>query len=140
MMKKHGSAIWQGDLKGGKGEISTQSGALSAQPYGFGQRFEDKPGTNPEELIGAAHAACFSMALANILSQEGINPEKIETKSSIKLEKRDGGFEITAAHLETTISADGDEEAIMKAARTAETDCPVSKLLNCEITMDARVG
>lgn len=139
MITKTGSAKWQGGLKDGKGEVSTQSGALSAQPYGFNVRFEDKPGTNPEELIGAAHAACFSMALSNALQGAGVTDVTIETTSAISLDKDAGGFTITKAALTTRVSGKGDRAAIEKAAKEAETGCPVSKLMKAEITLDLTI-
>jgi osmotically inducible protein OsmC len=139
-MKRKGSAVWTGDLKTGKGTISSESGALSSLPYGFNTRFGDEKGTNPEELIGAAHAACFSMALSNELSKAGVNNPKIETTSAIELKQQDGGFAITAAHLSTKITSKGaDKAAIRNAAETAEKNCPVSKLLKAEISMDATI-
>lgn len=138
MIRKHGSAVWEGTLKEGRGRLSSQSGALDNVAYDFRERFEDQPGTNPEELIGAAHAACFSMALSNILAEKGITAERIETRSTISL-SLDGGAKIVGAHLETTIKAPADKEVILEAARAAETGCPVSQLLGCEITMDATV-
>lgn len=140
MFTKSGSAKWQGGLKDGKGEVSLESGAMRAQPYGFNTRFEDKPGTNPEELIGAAHAACFSMALSKILGEAGISGVSIDTSSAVTLEKQGDGFAITKVHLTTRISGQGEREAILKAAEEAKAGCPVSKLLNAEITMDASVG
>lgn len=140
MIVKSGSAEWTGNLKEGKGKVSTQSGALDAQPYGFATRFEDRPGTNPEELLGAAHAACFSMALSNILGGEGITPERIETTSKVSLEKKGDGFEITRVHLVTQIVADAEESVLIEAAEKAKAGCPVSKLFNAEVTMEATVG
>lgn len=140
MIVNYGSAKWQGGLKDGKGVISTKSGALSDQPYGFNTRFEDKPGTNPEELIGAAHAACFSMALSNILAEAGVTDVTIQTTSKIGLDKEGDGFAIKTAHLETRISGKGDRAVIEDAARKAEKGCPVSKVLNAEITLDVTVG
>ena len=138
MTIRKGSAQWFGDLRTGKGAISTESGALSKLPYGFNTRFGDEKGTNPEELIGAAHAACFSMALSNELSKAGIANPQIETTSAIELKQQDGGFAITAARLTVTITAKGaDKAAAEKAAQTAEKNCPVSKLLKAEISMDA---
>src|ERR1700743_1086096 len=137
-MKRKGSAEWTGDLRSGKGTISTESGALDKLPYGFNTRFGDEKGTNPEELIGAAHAACFSKALSNELSKSGIANPQIETTSAIELKQQDGGFSITAAHLTVTITAKGaDRAAAQKAAETAEKNCPVSKLMKAEISMDA---
>jgi osmotically inducible protein OsmC len=139
-MKRTGSAHWTGDLRTGKGAISTESGALNAAPYGFNTRFGDQKGTNPEELIGAAHAACFSMALSNELSKAGISNPDIQTSSVIELKQQDGGFSITAAHLNVKITAKGaDKAAAQKAAETAEKNCPVSKLLRAEISMDATI-
>ena len=140
MIVKSGSAEWTGGLQEGKGSVSTQSGALDAQPYGFATRFEDRPGTNPEELLGAAHAACFSMALANLLGGEGITADRIVTSSKVSLEKKGEGFEITRAHLVTRIVADAPEELLMEVARKAKAGCPVSKLFNAEVTMEATIG
>lgn len=140
MFTRSGSANWQGGLKDGTGTVSTQSGALKDLAYGFNKRFGDEPGTNPEELIGAAHAACFSMALSNMLSGAGIGGIDIQTTSSITLEKDGEGFTVTKAHLETTISGDGDKAQIQELAQQAKAGCPISKLLNAEITMDATVA
>ncbi|ARJ69666.1 OsmC family protein [Paracoccus contaminans] len=137
---KSGSAKWQGGIKDGKGEVSTQSGALSSQPYGFNTRFEDGQGTNPEELIGAAHAACFSMALSGQLEKAGVKDARIETTSAVTLEKQGDGFAVTRVHLTTQVSGQGDEAAIRQAAEAAKAGCPISKLLNAEITMDLTVG
>lgn len=136
-MKKTASAHWQGGIKDGKGTISTQSGALSEQPYGFNTRFEDKSGTNPEELIGAAHAGCFSMALSKELGEAGMTAESIDTKAEVTLDKQDGGFAITAVHLSLKAKVPGaDRGAFEKAVETAKTGCPVSKVLNAEITLE----
>lgn len=140
MFTKTGSAKWQGGLKDGTGAVSTESGALSDQPYGFNTRFEDKPGTNPEELIGAAHAACFSMALSKMLGEAGITDVTIETRSAVTLEQKGEGFAITKAHLTTQIAGQGDATTIRDLAEKAKAGCPVSKLLNAEITMDATVA
>nr|WP_288357326.1 OsmC family protein [uncultured Pseudomonas sp.] len=137
-MKKTASAHWQGGIKDGKGTISTQSGVLSEQPYGFNTRFEDKPGTNPEELIGAAHAGCFSMALSKELGEAGMTAESIDTKAEVTLDKQEGGFAITAVHLSLKAKIPGaDRAAFEKAVETAKTGCPVSKVLNAEITLEA---
>jgi osmotically inducible protein OsmC len=138
-MKHSGSAQWSGDLKTGKGAISTESGVLDKSPYGFATRFGDEKGTNPEELIGAAHAGCFTMALSNELSQAGIEAKSIETKSTVEIRpETGGGFVIPAVHLSVTIHAPGaDKAAVEKAANTAKANCPVSKLLKAQITMDA---
>jgi osmotically inducible protein OsmC len=138
MPTRKGSAQWIGDLRTGKGTVSTESGALSKLPYGFNTRFGDEKGTNPEELIGAAHAACFSMALSAELQKAGIANPQIETTSAIELKQQDGGFTITAARLTVTITAKGaDRAAAENAAQTAEKNCPVSKLMKAEISMDA---
>ena len=124
-MKKTASAHWQGGIKDGKGTISTQSGVLAEQPYGFNTRFEDKPGTNPEELIGAAHAGCFSMALSKELGEAGMTAESIDTKAEVTLDKQDGGFAITAVHLSLKAKIPGaDRAAFEKAVETAKTGCP----------------
>ncbi|ABL69035.1 MULTISPECIES: OsmC family protein [Paracoccus] len=140
MIVNSGSAKWEGGLKDGKGALSTKSGALSNQPYGFNTRFEGLPGTNPEELIGAAHAACFSMALSAILQEAGIGNVRIETTSEIGLAKEGDGFAIKTAHLNTRVWGDGDKAVIEECARKAEKGCPVSKVLNAEVTMDVTVG
>lgn len=139
-MKRNASAVWSGDLKSGKGTLTTDSGVLDATPYSFSTRFEDAKGTNPEELIGAAHAGCFSMALSMILGQAGLTPERIATKASVTLEQVDGGFAISAVHLDVTARVPGaDQAAFDKAANDAKAGCPVSKVLNAAITMDARL-
>lgn len=140
MFTRSGSAKWQGGLKDGNGTVSTESGALEDQSYGFNKRFGDEPGTNPEELIGAAHAACFSMALSNMLTQVGIGGIDIQTTSKITLEKDGDGFTVTKAHLVTQVSADGDKAQIEELAQQAKAGCPISKLLNAEVTMDATVA
>jgi osmotically inducible protein OsmC len=137
-MKKSASVVWQGSIKEGQGLISTQTGVLKDAPYGFKSRFEDGPGTNPEELLGAAHAACFSMALSLMLGQNGLTPERIETKAEISLEKVGEGFEITASHLTVTAKVPGtDATTFAKIAAQAKEGCPVSKVLKAKITMDA---
>lgn len=137
-MKKTASAIWQGGLKDGKGQISTQSGALKQNPYGFNTRFEDTPGTNPEELIGAAHAGCFSMALSMMLGEAGLTPERIDTTAEVSLDKQDDGFAITAVHLILKAKVPGaSEEQFLEIANKAKAGCPVSKVLNAEISLDA---
>ena len=140
MAKKHGSAHWEGSLKEGKGTVSMESGAVTDQPYGFNTRFEDKPGTNPEEMVAAAHAACFSMALSMVLGQSDLTPDAIDTKATVTLDKVGEGFEVTKSHLDVRISVPGaDEAAVMEAAEKAKANCPISKLLTAEITMDATV-
>lgn len=139
-MNKKGSAVWQGGIKDGKGAISTETGVLKDAPYGFKARFETGPGTNPEELIGAAHAACFSMALSLELGNAGITAQNIATTSTITLDKVGEGFAITAAHLDVTVTAPGsDKAAVQKAVDSAKVGCPVSKVLNANITMDSKI-
>lgn len=140
-MKHHASAQWQGSLKEGSGVLSTGSGALVDKPYSFKTRFEGEPGTNPEELIGAAHAGCFSMAFSMILGQAGFTPDTIQTKATVTLEPKDGGFAITASHLDVTASIpEIDDATFQDLAAKAKAGCPVSELLNAEISMDARLG
>ncbi len=140
-MKRSGSAVWRGGLKDGKGTVSAESGAVSGIPYNFGMRFESQPGTNPEELIAAAHAACFSMALSLFLGEEGMTAESIETKATVSLDQVDGGFAITGSHLETTVKIpNADAAKFQKAVETAKSGCPVSKLLNAKITLDAKLA
>lgn len=139
-MKRKASAIWNGGLKDGKGVVSTESGILNATPYSFSTRFEGEKGTNPEELIGAAHAGCFSMALSMILGMAGMTAEKIETHATISLEQVAGGFAVTASHLDVTVTIPGADAAkFQEAAETAKANCPISKLLNAKITMDAKL-
>ncbi|MGE4063657.1 MAG: OsmC family protein [Rhodospirillaceae bacterium] len=137
-MKKSGSAIWSGGLKDGKGSISTESGALKDHPYGFTARFEGGPGTNPEELIGAAHAGCFTMALSNILGEAQLTATEIRTKADVTLEKLPDGFAVTAVHLTLRAKVPGAGAAqFAELANKAKVGCPVSKLLKANITMDA---
>lgn len=139
-MKRKGSAVWTGDLRTGKGAISTESGALSNLPYSFNTRFGEEKGTNPEELVGAAHASCFSMALSLELSKVGISNPRIETSALVEIKQQDGGFTITSSHLTVKIAAQGaDKAAVQKAAESAEKNCPVSKLLKAEITMETAI-
>lgn len=139
-MKRNASAEWKGGIRDGKGTISTQSGVLSETQYSFSTRFEDGKGTNPEELIAAAHAGCFSMALSGQLGNAGLTAESINTTATVTLEKKDGGFAITAVHLEVRARIPGaDEQAFETAANNAKAGCPVSKVLNAEITMDAKL-
>lgn len=139
-IKKHGSAVWQGGLKDGKGAISTESGALDSYPYGFASRFEGVKGSNPEELIGAAHAACFTMALSLILSEAKLTAEKMETKAVVSLEKLDSGFAITAIALTLRAKVPGaTPEQFAELAGKAKAGCPVSKLLKAEISLDAQL-
>ena len=137
-MTTFGTAVWHGGLKDGKGAISTKSGALNAYPYGFASRFEGKPGTNPEELIGAAHAGCFTMALSLILGEAGLTADEMNTKADVTLEKMADGFAITKVHL--TLRAkipDCDDSKFQELAGKAKAGCPVSKLLKADITLDA---
>lgn len=137
-MKTSGSAVWSGGIKDGKGAISTQSGALKEAPYGFASRFEGKPGTNPEELIGAAHAGCFTMALSLILGEAKLTAESMETKAEVTLDKVDDGFAITAVHLTLKAKIPGATQAAFEElAAKAKAGCPVSKLLKANITLDA---
>jgi osmotically inducible protein OsmC len=137
-MKKTASAHWQGGIKDGKGTISTQSGALKSAPYGFNTRFADQPGTNPEELLGAAHAGCFTMALSKELGEAGMTAESIDTQADVTLDKSDGGFAITAVHLTLKARIPGaDRTAFENAVESAKNGCPVSKVLNAEITLEA---
>ena len=139
-MKRNGSAVWRGGLKDGKGTVSTDSGVLSNTQYSFSTRFEDGKGTNPEELIAAAHAGCFSMALSGQLGNAGMTAEQIQTTASVSLDKTDGGFAITAIHLDVRAKIPGaDKQAFETAANNAKSGCPVSKVLNATITMDARL-
>jgi osmotically inducible protein OsmC len=139
-MTTFGTAKWQGGLKDGKGWLSTKSGALSEQPYGFASRFEGKPGTNPEELIGAAHSGCFTMALSKILGDAGFTAEEMNTKAEVTLEKQGNGFAITKSHLILRAKIPGIDAAKFKElAGMAEKGCPVSKLLNAEISLDAEL-
>src|SRR5262245_64414 len=140
VMKTHGSAVWQGGIKDGKGAISTKSGAMKDYPYGFSSRFEGKPGTNPEELIGAAHAGCFAMALSLILGEAGLTAERMQTTAEVSLDKVADGFAITAVHLTLKGKVPGADPAkFQELANKAKAGCPVSKLLKAEITLDAKL-
>jgi len=139
-IKHNGSAVWSGGLKDGKGAVSTGSGVLKDSQYGFNTRFEDGPGTNPEELIGAAHAGCFTMALSGQLGQAGMTAQELRTTATVSMEKVEGGFAITAVHLDLVAKIPGaSQEAFDKAANTAKENCPVSKLLNAKITLSSRL-
>ncbi len=139
-MKRNASAVWQGGLKDGKGVISTDSGVLKNTQYSFSTRFENGVGTNPEELIAAAHAGCFSMALSGQLGELGIVPESINTTATITLEMTDSGFAVTQSHLAVTAKIPGADKAKFEtAAGNAKAGCPISKLLNCKITMEAKL-
>ncbi|MGE5176310.1 MAG: OsmC family protein [Hyphomicrobiales bacterium] len=137
-MIRKGAAIWRGGLKDGKGTLSTESGVLEEAAYSFGTRFENAKGTNPEELIAAAHAACFSMALSAQLGEAGMTPESVRTTASVTLEKTDAGFTVTKSHLTTTVRIPGADRAKFDAAAAAaKAGCPISRLLNAAITMEA---
>jgi osmotically inducible protein OsmC len=139
-MKRNASAVWQGGLKDGKGSISTDSGVLDNTQYSFSTRFEEGKGTNPEELIAAAHAGCFSMALSGQLGNAGLTAERISTTAAVTLEKTDAGFTITKVHLDVTAKIPGaTDEAFQTAAGNAKAGCPISRLLKAEITMEARL-
>jgi osmotically inducible protein OsmC len=139
-MKRSASAVWTGDLRSGKGTISTESGVLSETPYSFKTRFEQGTGTNPEELIGAAHAGCFSMALSVELQKAGLIAERIATKADVTLEQKVGGFAITAVHLTLRAKVPGASQSdFEEATQAAKTGCPISKLLRAEITLDAQL-
>ncbi|WP_019053380.1 OsmC family protein [Sphingobium xenophagum] len=139
-INRSGSAVWSGGLKDGKGAISTQSGALDAYPYGFATRFEGVPGSNPEELIAAAHASCFTMALSLILGEAGFTASKMETNAVVTLEKQEDGFAVTASHLTLKASIpDVDESTFQDLAAKAKTNCPISKLLKADISLEAEL-
>ena len=140
-MIKSGSATYEGLGKDGRGTISTQSGALDGQPYGFNTRFEDTPGTNPEELIAAAHASCFTMALSFALAKAGYSDGKLSTEAKVSLDKDGDGFMITKSALRLTGSVDGiDADEFAKIAAEAKANCPVSKLFKAEITLEHELG
>jgi osmotically inducible protein OsmC len=139
-IKRHASAAWKGGLKEGKGSISTESGALQAYPYGFASRFEGQRGTNPEELIGAAHAGCFTMALSLILGEAKLVADQMDTTAEVTLEQVEGGFAITAVHLTLKARIPGTNQATFQGlAAKAKAGCPVSKLLKTDITLDAQL-
>ena len=140
MLKRKASAVWNGNLKEGKGRISTASGVLSNTQYSFSTRFEEGNGTNPEELIAAAHAGCFSMALSGQLTTAGHPPESVDTTATVKMEKTHAGFTVTGVHLEVVARVPGiDQAGFDTAAQNAKNGCPISRLLKAEITMDARL-
>lgn len=138
---KKGQAHWEGDLKHGKGTVSTESGVLDRQPYGFNTRFEGAKGTNPEELIGAAHAACFSMALSLMLGDAGYTADHIDTVADVALDKTSGGFAITKVALQSNVAVPGiDEKTFDEIIQKAKAGCPVSQLLKAEITLDYQLN
>jgi lipoyl-dependent peroxiredoxin len=139
-MQRKASAVWKGGLKDGKGAVSGASGVLNNTPYSFATRFENTPGTNPEELIAAAHAACFSMALSAQLGAANLTPSSIETSATLSLEKLDSGWAITAIHLDTVGHVPGaDDATFQKIAEGAKANCPVSKVLKANITLSAKL-
>lgn len=139
-MQRKGSAVWEGGLKEGKGVVSTASGALKQTPYGFGSRFENGIGTNPEELLAAAHAGCFTMALSAELGKVGITPTRLETTATVTLEQSGEGFAITKSHLDLVADIPGADKAKFDAAvKSAEVGCPVSKLFKAEISVSSRL-
>ena len=139
-INRKASAAWSGGLKDGKGSISTESGALEAYPYGFASRFEGKRGTNPEELLGAAHAGCFTMALSLILGEAGLTATQMDTSARVTLEQVDAGYAITAVHLELRARVPGTDQATFQGlAAKAKANCPVSKLFKADITLDAQL-
>lgn len=139
-MKRKASAVWQGGLKDGKGTISSESGVLSSAQYSFGTRFENGIGTNPEELIAAAHAGCFSMALSGQMGAANLTVGEIKTTATVTMEKLEAGWTLTAVHLDTSVKSPGaDKAAFETAANNAKAGCPISRVLNATITMDARL-
>lgn len=144
MVKRHATAVWEGGLQDGNGNLSTERGALQDTPYNFSGRFGDGAvGTNPEELIGAAHAGCFSMAFSKQLAERGIDPQRIETTATVNLEKTDAGMTVTGIHLTTKVTSPGaDEPAFQEAATAAKAGCPISRLLapGTQITLDAQLA
>ena len=138
---KHGSAHWSGDIKRGKGTVSTESGVLNQQPYGFNTRFEGEKGTNPEELIGAAHAACFSMALSLMIGEAGYTADSIDTTADVSLDKTDGGFAISKIALNSKVTVPGiDPQKFDGIIQKAKAGCPVSQVLKAEITLDYKLN
>jgi osmotically inducible protein OsmC len=139
-MKRSASALWQGGLKDGKGTVSTESGVLKQSPYSFRTRFEGQPGTNPEELIAAAHAGCFSMALSAELGKAAMTPETIRTTATLTMENIASGWTVTQIHLDVTVKLPNAEASkFQAAANAAKAGCPISRLLNAKITMDAKL-
>jgi osmotically inducible protein OsmC len=139
-MKRSASAVWKGGLKDGRGTVSTETGTVSNVPYTFRMRFENEKGTNPEELIAAAHAACFSMALSLFMANEGLTPDSIETTCAVNFENVNGAWTVTESHLQTKVkSSNADPAKFQKAADGAKAGCPISRLLNTKITMDAQL-
>lgn len=141
MIEKHSTAVWKGTLKEGAGTLNSQSGAIRDMPYTFANRFEGKQGSNPEELVGAAHAGCYAMFLAALMSGENITPESVEATSNVSLDPTtEGGPTVKAAHLTVTVKAPASEEKIRELAEKAKQNCPISKLLKADVTMEVRIG
>lgn len=139
-MKRKASAVWRGGLKDGKGSLLTESGVLRDTQYSFSTRFENGTGTNPEELIAAAHAGCFAMAFSAELGKAGITPESVSAAATVTLDKTDAGWTVTASHLDVTAKIPGADKAqILSIANVAKLGCPISRLLKANVTMDARV-
>ena len=139
-MKRKASAIWRGGLKNGRGNLSTESGVLRETPYSFSTRFENEMGTNPEELVAAAHAGCFAMAFSAELGKTGIVPDAISVTATVSLDKTDAGWTVTASHLDVTVKIPGaDKTQVLGIANVAKLGCPISRLLRANVTMDAKV-
>ena len=139
-MQRKASAVWEGGLKDGKGKVSTGSGALKNLPYSFTMRFENEPGTNPEELVAAAHAGCYSMAFSGQLGSAGLTAKSIQTSATVTFEKLEAGWTVTQSHLDVTVNVPGgDKAAIETAASNAKSGCPISRLLNAKVTMDLKI-
>jgi lipoyl-dependent peroxiredoxin len=140
IMQRKASAIWRGSLKDGKGSISTDSGTLKDTQYSFSTRFENGVGTNPEELIAAAHSGCFAMAFSAELGKVGLTPESISATATVTLDKTNEGFTVTESHLDVTVKVPGADKAkVLEIANAAKAGCPISRLLNAKVTMDAKV-
>ncbi len=140
-MKRNAAAVWEGGIKDGKGTVSAESGVFSNTPYSFRNRFEERQGTSPEELLAAAHASCYSMALSLVLGESGLTPKRIDTTATVTIEPDDGGFTITTVHLDVHAQIPGaDRKVFETAANNAKTGCPVSKLFNAEITLETHLS
>src|SRR6516162_6597561 len=140
VMKRKASALWRGDLKSGKGSISSDSGVLKDTHYSFSTRFENGVGTNPEELVAAAHAGCFAMAFSSELGKAGLKPDSIEATATVTLEMLPTGPTVTESHLDVTVKVPGaDKNKVLEVANTAKAGCPISRLLTAKVTMDAKV-
>jgi osmotically inducible protein OsmC len=140
-MQRKASAVWRGGLKDGKGTITTDSGTLKDTQYSFSTRFESGVGTNPEELIAAAHSGCFAMAFSAELGKAGLTPESINATATVTLDKTDAGFTVTQSHLDVTVKVPGaDKNKVLEIANAAKAGCPISRVLNAKVTMDAKVA